>query len=445
MGSQINDPTGFLNRTSTTLVFDDASKKFSITGSNFLVYSAGKEYAKNSEAVSLAAVTPGTLTRIYYDPTTLAMSTTVGSWDIESAAVPIATVYWDGTRGIVGDERHGIQMDGKTQEYVHETMGPRYAFGYALTHTGSNPSFIVSAGEFYDDDNEFNDLSAISQSRIIWHSGSVMVSTPLQSRLWMTASNGAVAYDNLTTTASVTSGTNFAAYWIYAVNGTNTRFVSVMGQRQDGTLNNARANNLPQDLVFGAFPMDEAKLLYRVIYRADGVIQDTTDYRQSQFGGSNYTATDHGTLTGLSDDDHQQYLLLAGRDPGQTIEGPLTASIYGTSSWSTNAITASYVTSANVVGTVSSASYAITASYIGMPIKAGLVTSQSFAGNPRTASVSFARPFANNNYAISITGESARSWLVRSKTSGSFIISSNAATPITGSTFWQAIYQGEYN
>lgn len=416
MGSQRRDPTGFLNRTSTTLVFDDASKKFMITGSNFVIYSAGKEYIKNSEAVSLSSVTPGTLTRIYYDANTLNISTTTDTWDIESANVPIATVYWGGTRGVVGDERHGIQMDGKTQEYLHETMGPRYANGYTLTHTGSNPLFIMSAGEFYDDDNEYNDLSAISQSRIIWHSGSVMVCTPLQSRLWMTSSAGTIAYDNLTTTASVTQ---FSAYWIYAVNGTNTRFVSVMGQRQDNTINNARNNNLPQNLSFGTFPLDEAKLLYRIIYDASGVVQDTTDYRQSQFGGSNYTATAHGTLSGLANDDHLQYLLLAGRDPGQTIVGPLTASIHGTSSWSTNSVTAntasyissanlpahtaswatnaitadtsSYVASTNVVGTVSSASYAISSShalvsdsalsYNGSVVSSSFSTTASFALN----------------------------------------------------------------
>jgi hypothetical protein len=80
-----------------------------------------------------------------------------------------------------------------------------------------------------------------------------------------------------------------------------------------------------------------------------------------------------------------------------------------------------------------------------MPIKAGIVTGSSFGGNPRTASVVFARPFADNNYTITVTGDSARTWLIQNRVSGSFRISSNAATPITGSTYWQAIYQGEYN
>jgi hypothetical protein len=322
MGSLRKDPTGFPNRTDTTLTFDAASKTFAITGSNFKVYSAGKEYTKNNQAVGIGSAVAGTTTRIYYNETGMDIAQTTGQWDIDTANVPIATVYWDGVRGIIGDERHGIQMDGKTQEYLHETMGPRYASGYTLTHAGSSPTFSVSAGEFYDDDNEYIDTAAISQSRIIWHSGSVMVSTPLQNRMWMTSSAGTIAYDTLTATASVGGG-SLVAYWLYAVNGTDTRFISVMGQRTDNTLANARANNLPQDLSFGTFPLDEAKLLYRIIYNNSGVVQDTTDYRQSQFGGSSYVSTDHGTLSGLADDDHAQYLLLAGRTGGQSVTGPV--------------------------------------------------------------------------------------------------------------------------
>jgi len=44
--------------------------------------------------------------------------------------------------------------------------------------------------------------------------------------------------------------------------------------------------------------------------------------------------------------------------------GSFSGSHFGTSSWANNSLTASYITSSNIVGTVSSASYALTASYI---------------------------------------------------------------------------------
>lgn len=43
--------------------------------------------------------------------------------------------------------------------------------------------------------------------------------------------------------------------------------------------------------------------------------------------------------------------------------GSHTGSLFGTSSWSTNSLTASYITSSNIVGTVTSASYSLSASY----------------------------------------------------------------------------------
>lgn len=86
-----------------------------------------------------------------------------------------------------------------------------------------------------------------------------------------------------------------------------------------------------------------------------------------------------------------------------------------------------------------------TTSYILMPIKSGIVDSSSFGGNPLSSSVVFNNIFADNNYSITITGDSDRVWSIKNRSSGSFIINSNQITPLTGSTYWQAIYRGEYN
>lgn len=74
----------------------------------------------------------------------------------------------------------------------------------------------------------------------------------------------------------------------------------------------------------------------------------------------------------------------------------------------------------------------------GSTVKAGSVADTSFAGNPRKATVTFTTPFSNNNYSISVTGETSRAWSIESKVSGSFVINSNSATAITGDTFWIA-------
>ena len=81
--------------------------------------------------------------------------------------------------------------------------------------------------------------------------------------------------------------------------------------------------------------------------------------------------------------------------------GSLSGSVFGTSSWSTNALTASYVSSSNVVGTVTSASYALSSSY---------AVSSSFATTATTANALNTA----NNYQVNTLG-------VGTTTSGTYI------------------------
>jgi len=75
--------------------------------------------------------------------------------------------------------------------------------------------------------------------------------------------------------------------------------------------------------------------------------------------------------------------------------------------------------------------------------KAGSVANSSFTGNPRKTTVTFSAAFANTNYAITVTGEDARSWTIETKLAGSFIINTNSNAALTGTTYWQAIAYGE--
>ena len=71
-------------------------------------------------------------------------------------------------------------------------------------------------------------------------------------------------------------------------------------------------------------------------------------------------------------------------------------------------------------------------------LKAGSGSAASFGGSPRTASFTFTTPFINNNYAITVTGEDARTWTVQNKVSGSFVINSNSSVALTGPVYWIA-------
>jgi hypothetical protein len=107
------------------------------------------------------------------------------------------------------------------------------------------------------------------------------------------------------------------------------------------------------------------------------------------------------------------------------------------------ATTSSFATSASFATTASFATSASFAPYAGLRTKAGSVANTSFAGNPRKATVNFATAFPNTSYAVTVTGEDARSWTIESKAAGSFVINANSNTNLTGTTYWTAMTYGE--
>ena len=108
---------------------------------------------------------------------------------------------------------------------------------------------------------------------------------------------------------------------------------------------------------------------------------------------------------------------------GQVTCSGITSSLYGTSS---NAITASYVLG-------------------GATIKAGILSASAFSGSPFSASVTFANAFPNTLYSTVVTGDASRTWTIQQKSGSGFYINSNSSTPMTGSTYWQAVGIGEFN
>jgi len=99
----------------------------------------------------------------------------------------------------------------------------------------------------------------------------------------------------------------------------------------------------------------------------------------------------------------------------------------------------------SLLGTASYASQALTASHASnvLKTKSGVIANTSFTGNPKTATVYFATEFVDDNYAVVITGEDARSWTIESKILGSFIVNTNSNTSLTGNTYWIATAYGE--
>ncbi len=319
----IKEPTGFADLTSSTLSFNNTNRVFTLTPVGTLVtYYHGQKWSTTT-AITTTIPDAAGLYYIYFDSTGQ-IQNSLSVWDL-SIHVPIAVVYWNGNIGadpnvgILGDERHGVTMDWMTHEYLHNTVGTRYSSGF--TGTFSTPTAInMTAGVVYDEDLRLS-IPAQTSTRVLYRVSGAYSYTAVQNAYYHAVAN-ILQYDNAGNLGNA-SNNNYVAYWIFATNSTSSPIVSIMGQRQDASLANARANNTLDGLSLGNLPFKEFKILYRVLLQRSG---SSINYIEAQDLRSvsslpatgNFTPTLHSSLGGLLLDDHTQYLLLAGRG-GQEI------------------------------------------------------------------------------------------------------------------------------
>ena len=307
------EPTGFPNITDTSkATFASPTITLAKTGTSFDYYIKGVKYTKTvNQTVALPngnATDTGTW-YIYFSAGTLTATKTT-SWDIVGADVcPVAVLYFNGTAGRICDERHGTVMDAATHDLLHYTVGCRYESG--LTGTFTDPANIsIALGKIHDEDLEYS-IGAQTTCIPFYHSSGVYTFASAQNSYVVQVSN-ILQYDNLTNLTDVTNN-KYVAYWIFATMDSTTPIWSMPGQREDTLLKDARDNNKYESLTLGTLPFPEMKLLYRVIMQRSGtdeVYVEAQDLRTvSNLPSGTYVATDHGSLTGLLDDDHTQYTL----------------------------------------------------------------------------------------------------------------------------------------
>ena len=278
--------TGFESRTTSTLSFVDGTRTFTVapTGASFNVWANNKKYAKTSSSVVIAN-TVG-LHFVYFDATgTLVESTS--TWDLTSDQVAsVATVYWSGTAGVVGDERHGYQRDRALHIYLHTTRGTAYDNGLAGTFT--NTTFSIATGAVWDEDLKFDLAGPFTTCRLWYRNASSQMQFTNGLTTPYAVNAGVIRYDNAGTLTDVPSS-NYVMNWVYATN--DGTIAIVVGQAAPGTLINARAEQQPN---FPNMSTREWKLLYSVLYRnAAGTptFIEAVDYRnQSSLPNASVTS-----------------------------------------------------------------------------------------------------------------------------------------------------------
>jgi hypothetical protein len=113
-------------------------------------------------------------------------------------------------------------------------------------------------------------------------------------------------------------------------------------------------------------------------------------------------------------------------------------------SQNSSTVTGSLIVTGGITGSLfGTASWAITASHLvgggGSITKAGAVASASFGGSPFTASVTFGSAFVDTQFAVTLTGEDDRVYVVNNKQTTGFTINTNSSVLFSGSVYWIAI------
>lgn len=343
-----SEPTGFPNVTDSVISFVPGTRTFTIAPvvTSFDIYSGGVKYTFSSAQNVVIPNTTG-LHFIYFNAAgTLVSSLT--PWSFGTGLVFVATVYWNSgvpTQYILGEERHGLVMDWRTHQYLHETRRTVFVNGFGLSgyaldvDNDADVTYGVGNGQIDDEDlrhsivhsatptNPFEQiLTDPAQIPVYYRSGAggPWVVDAATTFPFKNTAAGRVNYNSeLGGTWAQTEVTNnyYVAYWVFATNNPLSPIVSVQGQRQDSNLTDARTNNGFESLNLGTLPAVEWKILYRVIYRTNNVYGGTRKARLSAIddfrtaalqAGLATAATAHSSLSGLPvGNDHPQYQLRA--------------------------------------------------------------------------------------------------------------------------------------
>jgi hypothetical protein len=364
---QASEPMGHEDKSQSTISFNASTRVFTIqpASTSFNVWVKGIKYNFTTAQTVTIPNTTG-LHYIFFNASgVLSSRTTFFDWENEA---PTAYVYWNATAGtapFVADERHGITLDWATHEYLHRTRGAVIANGFSLsnfttTGTGSTDAdsqFDLGNGTFFDEDLEVDivhsntptadtwqqDLQGPARIPVFYLSGTGWVrDNPTDYALKQGTAR--IQYNLLNagtwSAVDVPSNTHYTTSWIIATNNINYPVLAIMGQSSSNKISDQESISF-SDLTLTNFPVVEFRPLWKIIWQTDSTYANTPkariagvyDIRQlSSVGIGGVAVSDHGLLTGLTDDDHLQYLHTTTTRTGVTAEFNTTGKITTTNS-----------------------------------------------------------------------------------------------------------------
>jgi len=286
----LKEPTGFLDRDSSTIQFDNTTRTFTIAPKNeqFEYWIRGVRYSVVSPLSVVLPNTAGTYF-IYFANTNLTASTSVPSSLLSDVAY-ISYIYWNATTQeaiLFGEERHGLRMDAASHEYHHKTRGTvvqgiapyRVVEGNVNGSLDSHAQIYTTSGKIFDEDIEVEvtdmtspqgyfdqTLSPYTKLPIFYLEGTEIRSSGMLDYLAINDGGGTAFYNYFNPSTSqwelkrVTEGYCYQV-WICAGLEVNNPIFGILGRLENATpLGLYEAEN-KDTFDFSAFPIQEYQVI----------------------------------------------------------------------------------------------------------------------------------------------------------------------------------------
>lgn len=293
--SAMGDVTGFVDRTSSTLTFTDATRTLSLapTGANFTIYYKGKPVTISSEQTIVLANSSGSHW-IHWDYT-LNRLVDLGSAPNIKDNLLVAYIYWDSSSSYANffsDERHSVANDKTWHYYQHTTIGAIWKSGgdasYTINNTNTVTLTLSSPIVIADEDLEHSITHATYPSAayeqvltgpaslpILYLNGTTYKQTASTTLPWYPSSTRAYynpVVANSGSLATAASDDLFITYWLVATNDTRAPVKLVMGRNAWSTYSEAETENFES---YG-LPMPEIAPMYKFILKTNSTYTQNT-------------------------------------------------------------------------------------------------------------------------------------------------------------------------
>lgn len=335
----VKEPTGFVDRTSTALEFDDVSREFLISpvGASFDVYIKGNKYTKTEESIIISD-DPGNH-YIYYDDSGALSETAIFDPSLFENNAFVSIIYWNtntSTHSYFADERHGLVMDGATHGYLHTVFGARYINGLALQNfepdgtgdSGIEAQFEGDSGSIRDEDILIS-LGANAYMPVLFREGlqwrkKIADAFPVIYNGTAGYTGTRLAYNQFTGGAwqlTEVTENDFVLCHVFATNDYENPYVAILGVNQYANIPAARAAAETEISSLSGLPFAEFVAVGTVIFQTSSAYTNDpkarvrsaaageiyVDFRGEQLYTPSGVATSHSLLSNLSSDDHPQY------------------------------------------------------------------------------------------------------------------------------------------